>query len=152
MEPPTDLREVIESEIKYERTVVSARILRHVNLCLENGIFVSFDRIFFSLLMYRLSVDIYFHQRNADEHHAALQLRDAVLRLRYNGAFIAVPLFRVNTEPVGPHPVGSSIFFSGKEHSRLNILSRIVRNLGSSRIVWISFFIPLSQSREPQVF
>jgi aromatic ring-cleaving dioxygenase len=117
MEPPTDLREVIESEIKYERTVVSARILRHVNLCLENGIFVSFDRIFFSLLMYRLSVDIYFHQRNADEHHAALQLRDAVLRLRYNGAFIAVPLFRVNTEPVGPHPVGSSIFFSGKEHS-----------------------------------
>ena len=60
--------------------------------------------------MRRLSLDIYFHQRNADEHNAALQLRDAVLRLRYNGAFVAVPLFRVNTEPIGPHPVGSSNF------------------------------------------
>ncbi|KAF9464553.1 DOPA-like domain-containing protein [Collybia nuda] len=50
---------------------------------------------------------IYFHQRNASEHHAALELRDAVLRLRRDGAFVAVPLFRVNTEPIGPHPVGS---------------------------------------------
>ncbi|THU91423.1 hypothetical protein K435DRAFT_727291 [Dendrothele bispora CBS 962.96] len=50
---------------------------------------------------------IYFHQKNADEHHAALELRDAVLRLRREGAFVAVPLFRVNTEPVGPHPIGS---------------------------------------------
>ena len=51
-------------------------------------------------------LDIYFHQRNADEHHAALELRDAVLRLRRDGAFVAVPLFRVNTDPIGPHPVG----------------------------------------------
>ena len=51
-------------------------------------------------------IDIYFHQRNADEHQAALELRDAVLRLRRDGAFIAVPLFRVNTDPIGPHPVG----------------------------------------------
>ncbi|KAF8061738.1 DOPA-like domain-containing protein [Lyophyllum atratum] len=50
---------------------------------------------------------IYFHQRNASSHHAALELRDAVLRLRRDGAFVAVPLFRVNTEPIGPHPVGS---------------------------------------------
>ncbi|KAF8954968.1 DOPA-like domain-containing protein [Flammula alnicola] len=50
---------------------------------------------------------IYFHQNNADEHAAALQLRDAVLRLRRDGAFVAVPLFRVNTAPIGPHPVGS---------------------------------------------
>ncbi|EGN96367.1 hypothetical protein SERLA73DRAFT_141758 [Serpula lacrymans var. lacrymans S7.3] len=50
---------------------------------------------------------IYFHQRNAAEHHAALELRDAVLRLRRDGAFVAVPLFRVNTDPIGPHPVGS---------------------------------------------
>ncbi|KAG1736937.1 DOPA-like domain-containing protein [Suillus paluster] len=50
---------------------------------------------------------IYFHQRNADEHQAALDLRDAVLRLRRDGAFVAVPLFRVNTDPIGPHPVGS---------------------------------------------
>ncbi len=53
-----------------------------------------------------ISVDIYFHQRNADEHQAALELRDAVLRLRRDGAFVAVPLFRVNTDPIGPHPVG----------------------------------------------
>ena len=53
-------------------------------------------------------LDIYFHQRNADEHHAALELRDSVLRLRHLGAFVAVPLFRVNTEPMGPHPVGES--------------------------------------------
>ncbi|KAH7911912.1 DOPA-like domain-containing protein [Hygrophoropsis aurantiaca] len=50
---------------------------------------------------------IYFHQRNAEEHQAALELRDAVLRLRRDGAFVAVPLFRVNTDPIGPHPVGS---------------------------------------------
>lgn len=50
--------------------------------------------------------DIYFHQKNAEAHHAALELRDAVLRLRRDGAFVAVPLFRVNTEPMGPHPIG----------------------------------------------
>lgn len=57
--------------------------------------------------LFYLPADIYFHQRNAIEHDAALQLRDAVLRLRRDGAFVAVPLFRVNSEPVGPHPVGS---------------------------------------------
>ena len=51
--------------------------------------------------------DIYFHQRNTREHAAALALRDAVLRLRRDGAFVAVPLFRVNTSPIGPHPAGS---------------------------------------------
>jgi DOPA 4,5-dioxygenase len=55
-----------------------------------------------------LITDIYFHQRNAAEHHSALELRDAVLRLRRDGAFVAVPLFRVNTDPIGPHPVGLS--------------------------------------------
>ncbi|KAM6500980.1 DOPA 4,5-dioxygenase [Amanita muscaria] len=50
---------------------------------------------------------IYFHQNNAAEHQAALELRDAVLRLRQDGAFVAVPLFRVNMDPMGPHPVGS---------------------------------------------
>ena len=52
------------------------------------------------------SIDIYFHQNNADEHQSALELRDAVLRLRRDGAFVAVPLFRINTAPIGPHPVG----------------------------------------------
>ena len=61
----------------------------------------------------RCTIDIYFHQNNATEHKAALDLRDAVLRLRRDGAFVAVPLFRVNTGPIGPHPVGrnSSQFF-----------------------------------------
>ncbi|TFK22662.1 hypothetical protein FA15DRAFT_595702 [Coprinopsis marcescibilis] len=50
---------------------------------------------------------IYFHQKNENEHQEALRLRDAVLRLRRDGAFVAVPLWRVNEEPIGPHPVGS---------------------------------------------
>ncbi|KAL5512004.1 hypothetical protein ACEPAH_5223 [Sanghuangporus vaninii] len=50
---------------------------------------------------------IYFLQKNREQHRAALALRDAVLRLRRDGAFVAVPLFRVNTEPIGPHPAGS---------------------------------------------
>ncbi|KAJ3566352.1 hypothetical protein NP233_g7061 [Leucocoprinus birnbaumii] len=50
---------------------------------------------------------IYFHQNNTEEHQAALKLRDSVLRLRRDGAFVAVPLWRVNTGPIGPHPVGS---------------------------------------------
>lgn len=53
--------------------------------------------------------DIYFAQKNADQHHSALELRDAILRLRRDGAFVAVPLFRVNTEPMGPHPIGEQL-------------------------------------------
>ncbi|CAE6479228.1 unnamed protein product [Rhizoctonia solani] len=49
---------------------------------------------------------IYFLQRNAAQHAAALALRDAILRLRRDGAFVAVPLYRVSTTPIGPHPVG----------------------------------------------
>lgn len=49
---------------------------------------------------------IYFFQHNSAAHQLALDLRDSVLRLRRDGAFVAVPLFRVNTEPVGPHTVG----------------------------------------------
>lgn len=70
-EPQSDLRTVLESEIK------------------------------------EWHFHIYFHQNNSEEHQAALKLRDAVLRLRRDGAFVAVPLFRVNTGPIGPHPVGS---------------------------------------------
>jgi DOPA 4,5-dioxygenase len=53
-----------------------------------------------------MGVDIYFHQKNKEETAAALALRDAILRLRHEGAFIAVPLVSVNTNPLGPHPVG----------------------------------------------
>ncbi|KAF9029762.1 DOPA-like domain-containing protein [Rhodocollybia butyracea] len=41
---------------------------------------------------------IYFAQKNEDQHYAALELRDAILRLRRDGAFVA---------PMGPHPIGS---------------------------------------------
>ena len=56
-------------------------------------------------------VDIYFHQKNEQEREAALELRDAVLRLRRDGAFVAVPLWRVNLSPIGPHPVGTYMCF-----------------------------------------
>jgi DOPA 4,5-dioxygenase len=52
---------------------------------------------------------IYFHQKNEKEKEAALALRDAVLRLRRAGAFVAVPLFRVNYGPMGPHPAGDCL-------------------------------------------
>ncbi|KAH8767328.1 dopa 4,5-dioxygenase [Diaporthe sp. PMI_573] len=50
---------------------------------------------------------IYFLIQSQSETAAALALRDAVLRLRRDGAFVAVPLFRVNHYPIGPHPAGS---------------------------------------------
>ncbi|KAL7805615.1 DOPA-like domain-containing protein [Trichoderma gracile] len=50
---------------------------------------------------------IYFLSQSPTETAAALALRDAVLRLRRDGAFVAVPLHRVNKEPRGPHPAGS---------------------------------------------
>lgn len=50
---------------------------------------------------------IYFLQNNEKLRTDALALRDAILRLRRDGAFVAVPLWRVNYGPIGPHPVGS---------------------------------------------
>ncbi|KAG4436098.1 hypothetical protein IFR05_008418 [Cadophora sp. M221] len=50
---------------------------------------------------------IYFLIQSPIETAAALALRDAVLRLRRDGAFVAVPLHRVNKYPIGPHPAGS---------------------------------------------
>ncbi|KAJ3538522.1 hypothetical protein NM688_g6510 [Phlebia brevispora] len=77
---------------------------------------------------------IYFHQRNAEEHHAALELRDAVLRLRREGAFIAVPLFRVNTDPIGPHPVGSYEIWCPSE-SFTSVYSYLCLNRGNLSIL-----------------
>lgn len=56
-----------------------------------------------------IGADIYFRQNNEKDRKAALKLRDAVLRLRRDGAFVAVPLYRVNMGPIGPHPVGEYI-------------------------------------------
>jgi hypothetical protein len=74
-------------------------------------------------------LDIYFHQNNATEHQEALELRDAVLRLRRDGAFVAVPLFRVNTGPIGPHPVGAFTFQVLGCLTRSHWLQRLLRDL-----------------------
>ncbi|KAF9262115.1 hypothetical protein L218DRAFT_929691 [Marasmius fiardii PR-910] len=77
---------------------------------------------------------IYFHQKNAQEHHEALALRDAVLKLRRNGAFVAVPLFRVNIEPIGPHPIGSyEIWAPGETFS--SVFSYLCMNRGNLSIL-----------------
>ncbi|CAE7144846.1 unnamed protein product [Rhizoctonia solani] len=85
-EPPTDVEQVVKEEIRFG--VAPIRTYRRS-------------------LIPSFILDIYFLQRNAAQHAAALALRDAVLNLRYNGAFVAVPLHRVNSAPIGPHPVGS---------------------------------------------
>lgn len=66
---------------------------------------VEFAASFFLTFM-TFHVDIYFLQSNTSERAEALALRDAVLSLRRNGAFVAVPLWRVNLSPIGPHPAG----------------------------------------------
>ncbi|GAB1517100.1 hypothetical protein RhiTH_000143 [Rhizoctonia solani] len=97
IQPPTDVERVLEEEI-------------HPNFAHEyhpeNGTFGwhQFGLIAISLIPSFIILDIYFLQRNAAQHAAALALRDAILRLRRDGAFVAVPLYRVNTAPVGPHP------------------------------------------------
>ena len=53
-------------------------------------------------------IDIYFLQNNQRSKEDALKLRDAVLSLRSAGGFVAVPLYRVNYGPIGPHTVGES--------------------------------------------
>ncbi|KAI0257758.1 DOPA-like domain-containing protein [Gloeopeniophorella convolvens] len=98
MGPPTDLQQVLDSEIK------------------------------------EWHFHIYFHQKNASEHQAALELRDAVLRLRRDGAFVAVPLYRVNEGPMGPHPVGSYEIWCPSE-SFVSVFSYLCMNRGELSIL-----------------
>ncbi|KAH8995808.1 DOPA-like domain-containing protein [Lactarius hatsudake] len=77
---------------------------------------------------------IYFHQKNEQEHQAALQLRDAVLRLRRDGAFVAVPLWRVNLAPIGPHPVGSYEIWCPSE-SFASVFSYLCMNRGDLSVL-----------------
>jgi DOPA 4,5-dioxygenase len=77
---------------------------------------------------------IYFHQNNAEEKNAAEELRDAVLRLRRDGAFIAVPLHRVNYGPMGPHPVGSYEIWAPSE-SFASVFSYLCMNRGDLSIL-----------------
>lgn len=66
-------------------------------------------RGFYALTVSLLAEDIYFFQNNEYSRTRALELRDAILSLRKDGAFAAVPLFRVNFGPIGPHPVGMCV-------------------------------------------
>ncbi|KAJ3118148.1 hypothetical protein HDU96_003677 [Phlyctochytrium bullatum] len=50
---------------------------------------------------------IYWLTKDATAKKAAMDLRQEVIRLNDAKFFVAVPLFRVNEEPMGPHPVGS---------------------------------------------
>ncbi|KAG8689043.1 hypothetical protein FRC09_012609 [Ceratobasidium sp. 395] len=77
---------------------------------------------------------IYFLQRNQRQHAAALALRDAVLRLRRDGAFVAVPLYRVNTDPIGPHPAGSYEIWVPSE-SFVSVYSYLCQHRGELRSV-----------------
>ncbi|KAJ7633457.1 DOPA-like domain-containing protein [Mycena polygramma] len=110
LKPPTDLKAVLESEIK------------------------------------EWHFHIYFHQANAEEHHAAMELRDAVLRLRRDGAFIAVPLFRVNTDPIGPHPVGSYEIWAPSE-TFASLFSYLSMNRGTLSIL----VHPLTRDERPML-
>ncbi|OJA15258.1 hypothetical protein AZE42_09109 [Rhizopogon vesiculosus] len=103
---------------------------------------------------------IYFHQRNADAHRAALELRDAVLRLRRDGAFVAVPLFRVNTDPIGSYEIWvpsssfSSVFsYLCMNRGNLSILvhplTREERKDHEIRNAWIGPAFPLDLSTLP---
>ncbi|KAH6919226.1 DOPA-like domain-containing protein [Coprinopsis sp. MPI-PUGE-AT-0042] len=77
---------------------------------------------------------IYFHQNNKEEHDEALRLRDAVLRLRRDGAFVAVPLRRVNEGPIGPHPVGSYEIWCPSE-TFASVFSYLCLNRGNLSIL-----------------
>lgn len=97
------------------------------------------------------AADIYFHQRNADEHQAALELRDAVLRLRRDGAFVAVPLFRVNTDPIGPHPVGTS---HRREYLCTQVTygrTRLIRDMVPLGVLRLGVLVSLHESRKFKV-
>ncbi|CCA70570.1 related to DOPA 4,5-dioxygenase EC=1.14.99.--Amanita muscaria [Serendipita indica DSM 11827] len=108
---------------------------------------------------------IYFHQKNEAEHKEALALRDSVLKLRKQGAFVAVPLWRVNEWPMGPHPVGSyeiwcptesfsSVFsYLCQHHGSLSVLihplTKHERLDHSHRNAWIGAPFPLDLSTLP---
>ncbi|KAB5595207.1 DOPA 4,5-dioxygenase [Ceratobasidium theobromae] len=90
---------------------------------------------------------IYFFQHNSAQHAAALALRDAVLRLRRDGAFVAVPLFRVNTEPIGPHPaakVSFRVLSMGPDR-----LTEISSRDHEFRNAWMGPSFPLDLSKLP---
>ncbi|KIO25574.1 hypothetical protein M407DRAFT_75533, partial [Tulasnella calospora MUT 4182] len=77
---------------------------------------------------------IYFLTQDPKARQAALNLRDAVLHLRRDGAFVAVPLYRVNYGPIGPHPAGSYEIWCPAE-SFASVFSYLALNRGDLSIL-----------------
>ncbi len=97
--------------------------------------------------------DIYFHQNNEKERQAALELRDAVLRLRRDGAFVAVPLRKVFFEPMGPHPVGMDLISYLECGCRLThgLQQRFHRDVVSFRVICIPILVSVYEPRRTKV-
>lgn len=57
-----------------------------------------------------------------------------MLRLRRDGAFVAVPLWRVNLDPIGPHPAGSYEIWCPKE-SFAEVFSYLTLNRGELSVL-----------------
>ncbi|KAI8097630.1 DOPA-like domain-containing protein [Halteromyces radiatus] len=105
---------------------------------------------------------IYFFQQNEEQKQQALVLRDRVLALVKEGFFKVVPFYRVNLQPIGPHPIGSYEVWCPTEHFArafsfftLNRggLSILIHPLTlypltdhTSRAVWLGASMPLDYS------
>ncbi|KAJ3104506.1 hypothetical protein HDU97_009119 [Phlyctochytrium planicorne] len=86
---------------------------------------------------------IYWISSDPQAKKAALALRDDVLRLNSEKFFVAVPLFRVNEGPVGPHPMGSYEIWVPTEH-----FARVYQYLARNRPKNVSVLIhPLSKEQ-----
>ncbi|CAO3594187.1 unnamed protein product [Absidia cylindrospora] len=99
---------------------------------------------------------------NNEQKQAALTLRNRVLSLVKDGFFKVVPLYRVNYQPIGPHPVGSyevwcpteyfarAFSFFTLNRGELSILIHPLTTLPlvdhSSRATWIGPSFPLVYS------
>ncbi|KAF9073521.1 DOPA-like domain-containing protein [Rhodocollybia butyracea] len=77
---------------------------------------------------------VYFKQKNADQYFLAMELRDAIIHLRGEGAFVAVPFYQANTDPVGPHPMGSYEIWVPRE-TFASVFSYICRNRGGLSVL-----------------
>ncbi|KAG8967269.1 hypothetical protein FRC05_002115 [Tulasnella sp. 425] len=115
--PAKDIKEVLDNEIK------EWHFRRFIPTILD---FYSFDD--------RSLEDIYFLTQDPKARQAALNLRDAVLHLRKEGAFVAVPLYRVNYGPMGPHPAGSYEIWCPAE-SFASVFSYLALNRGDLSIL-----------------
>ena len=81
MSPPTDLETVIGSQIK---CAIFLDLNIHCLLIIPREWHFRTSLCHSYRALHLTFPDIYFHQNNAEEHRAALELRDSVLSLRQN--------------------------------------------------------------------